>query len=95
MSRYLACNFQTADPISDPSVLIIHVWSDEANVQSLKQLKFLTFKGKMVISHQWRYQIEIPSERMSPERSKGEISKFRNFRRYLRELTTLTLLGIN
>ena len=30
----------------------------------------------MVISHQRRCQIEIPSEWMSPERSKGEISKF-------------------
>ena len=49
----------------------------------------------MVISHQRRCQIEIPPERMSPERSKGEISKFRNFRRYLRELTNLTLLVIN
>ena len=49
-----------------------------------------TFEDKMVISHQTEDHIEIPSERMRPELSNGEILKFRNFRCYLRELTKLT-----
>ena len=74
--RCFACNLKTADPISDPSVLTIHIWADEANVHNCLQRKFLTFEGKMVFSHQTEGQIEIPSKRMNPGRSKGKISKF-------------------